>query len=890
MMREEDKPMKSTLLFSTNTLPELNHVGGKALALIQMTKAGMPVPPGFVLTVKFFKPWMDILQQSPEWVVMNNVDAENIGQTAKAFQDLCVKLYFTEHQIHDLEDTLQLFQEKNNVHLYAVRSSSPEEDLEGASFAGGYETTLGVTVENIKSAILHSFTSSFDERVFLYKKEHGFRLDLPRIAVIIQQQLDAESAGVAFSLNPLNNCYDELVINANHGLGESVVAGDTDPDVFVVDKLSQEIIETRIGCKQTTVTLNQQGGTTKSIRANHQVACITPAQVLGLTGLLEQVEAFFKKPVDIEWAISGGKVFLLQVRPITTYLPLPEEMVTAPGQPKRLYSNSTLIEQGLQEPLSVLGTDFLGYVLNEVAGQIGRGQIGLDGLAFTSGGGYYMNISYAQKLGMRGASLAPGSIGDPRVTAILDNIDMAQYLGVKLPEKLKAMRGKMMFSMLPMAKSILGAYLKPEQLLQRYHAALPQEIKRFEKFSGDGRSLQTQAIELTGLLSFFYDDYGIPMILAAQFAQKRIQNLFKQESSQVQDHLINLGISLPGNKTTEMGELLYTLADSVEISRCDSAADFLTALEQGTLSPDFVGRWEHFIAEFGMRCPGEVDPATPRPKEQPALVFEQLKNMSLTIQDRKTSQTFFEEACAKREAAYQALYEIALQRGKRKARALEKYYKTWMTFGGYRETPKHYVIKVIDIFRREARAIAQSLVAQGRLDTAEQIFDLTIIDIDQARTDPTLDLRALAQERTVIINKIRKSHLVARVIDSRGKIYFPPRQAATDGELTGVPISPGKVQGRVKVFRHATDKQLLPGEILVARATDPGWTPLFINAKGIILEIGSALQHGAVVAREYGIPCVSGLDDATSKLKDGQLVEVDGSNGIVRILEEANKN
>jgi pyruvate,water dikinase len=890
MIREEDKPIKSTLFFSTNTLPELNHVGGKALALIQMTKAGMPVPPGFVLTVKFFKPWMDILQQSPEWVVMNNVDAENIGQTAKAFQDLCVKLFFTEHQIHDLEDTLQLFQEKNNVHLFAVRSSSPEEDLEGASFAGGYETTLGVTVENIKSAILHSFTSSFDERVFLYKKEHGFRLDLPRIAVIIQQQLDAESAGVAFSLNPLNNCYDEVVINANHGLGESVVAGDTDPDVFVVDKLSQEIIETRIGCKQTTVTLNQQGGTTKSIRANHQVACITPAQVLGLTGLLEQVEAFFKKPVDIEWAISGGKVFLLQVRPITTYLPLPEEMVTAPGQPKRLYSNSTLIEQGLQEPLSVLGTDFLGYVLNEVAGQIGRGQIGLDGLAFTSGGGYYMNISYAQKLGMRGARLAPGSIGDPRVTAILDNIDMAQYLGAKLPEKLKAMRGKMMFSMLPMAKSILGAYLKPEQLLQRYHAALPQEIKRFEKFSGDGRSLQTQAIELTGLLSFFYDDYGIPMILAAQFAQKRIQNLFKQESSQVQDHLINLGISLPGNKTTEMGELLYTLADSVEISRCDSAADFLTALEQGTLSPDFVGRWEHFIAEFGMRCPGEVDPATPRPKEQPALVFEQLKNMSLTIQDRKTSQTFFEEACAKREAAYQALYEIALQRGKRKARALEKYYKTWMTFGGYRETPKHYVIKVIDIFRREARAIAQSLVAQGRLDTAEQIFDLTIIDIDQARTDPTLDLRALAQERTVIINKIRKSHLVARVIDSRGKIYFPPRQAATDGELTGVPISPGKVQGRVKVFRHATDKQLLPGEILVARATDPGWTPLFINARGIILEIGGALQHGAVVAREYGIPCVSGLDDATSKLKDGQLVEVDGSNGIVRILEEANKN
>ena len=181
------------------------------------------------------------------------------------------------------------------------------------------------------------------------------------------------------------------------------------------------------------------------------------------------------------------------------------------------------------------------------------------------------------------------------------------------------------------------------------------------------------------------------------------------------------------------------------------------------------------MAEFGMRCPGEIDPATPRPKEQPALFFEQLKNMSLAIAVGN-HESFFEEARAKREAAYQALYEIALQKGKSKAKALEKYYKTWVIFGGYRETPKHYVIKVIDLFRRQALAIAQTFVAEGRLDKPEQIFDLTIADIDRARTDPALDLRALAQERTVLINKIKKSHLVARVIDSRGKIFYPPRK------------------------------------------------------------------------------------------------------------------
>ena len=124
-----------------------------------------------------------------------------------------------------------------------------------------------------------------------------------------------------------------------------------------------------------------------------------------------------------------------------------------------------------------------------------------------------------------------------------------------------------------------------------------------------------------------------------------------------------------------------------------------------------------------------------------------------------------------------------------------------------------------------------------------------------------------------------------RIIDSRGRIYFPPRKAGLDGVLSGVPISPGVAKGRVRVLRSATDKRLLTGEILVARAADPGWTPLFINAAGIILEVGGALQHGAVVAREYGIPCVSGVDDATDVLKDGQTVEIDGSSGCVRVLD-----
>jgi phosphoenolpyruvate synthase/pyruvate phosphate dikinase len=837
------------------------------------------------LTVNYFESWMDLLKQTPAWLGLTKKNEEGMGQSAKELQEFCHNLLFNEQQRTELKNALDACMADNNGHLYAVRSSSPEEDLEGVSFAGGYETTLGVTVEGIEAAIRHSFASCFDERIFLYKKEHGLRLDQPRIAVVVQYQVDAESAGVAFSLNPLNNCFDEAVINANFGLGESVVSGEADPDVFVVDKLKLEIIETRIGRKQVVISLNHNGGTSRASHSNSGVTSITSAQALELTGLLERVEAYYQKPIDIEWAISGDKIFLLQARPITTYLPLPAEMITAPGEPKCLYANSTLIEQGLQEPLSVLGTDFLGYVLKQVGGLFAKDAIGPGGIAFTAGGGYYMNISYALKMGMGRAALAPGNISDPLVRAILDSIDMTQYLSVEIPMKLKALRRKMVFTMLPMVKLVFEAYLKPNHVMSNYQSALLQENQRLKTFSGDNLSLQAQAIQLSELLQFFYGDYGIPMILAAQIAQNRIKHLFKQDASQVQDHLVNLGVALLSNKTTEMGELMYALASSNEISHYESAVDFVANLEDKKFSLEFLEMWKDYMDEFGMRCPGEIDPARPRPKEQPAQFFKQLKNMSLVIRNRNTSQTFFEEARLKRETAYQILYDIALKKGKNKARALGKYYKTWLTFGGYRETPKHYVIKVIDRFRRQALESAQIFVINDRLDSLEQIFDLTIADIDLAFKDPTLDLRMLAQERSALIKKIKKSKRLARIIDSRGKIYDPPRNANADGELVGVPISPGIVQGRVKVFQYADEKKLLPGEILVARATDPGWTPLFITAKGIILEIGGALQHGAVVAREYGIPCVSGLDDVTSRLLDGQLVEVDGSNGIVRILE-----
>ena len=204
--------------FSSEEKIVVEEVGSKAAALMEMTQRGLPVPAGFVIPVSFFEPWMDILQNHPEWEALMNAGPEELQSASQAIQALCRTLAFTVTQDEELEESLSRYS-SNRGSLFAVRSSSPEEDLEGASFAGEYETSLGITVENLREAIRHSFASSFDERIFLYKQEHGIAAYPPKIAVIVQTQIAADSAGVAFSVNPMNNCYDEAVINANFGLG-----------------------------------------------------------------------------------------------------------------------------------------------------------------------------------------------------------------------------------------------------------------------------------------------------------------------------------------------------------------------------------------------------------------------------------------------------------------------------------------------------------------------------------------------------------------------------------------------------------------------------------------------------------------------------------------------
>ena len=351
---------------------------------------------------------------------------------------------------------------------------------------------------------------------------------------------------------------------------------------------------------------------------------------------------------------------------------------------------------------------------------------------------------------------------------------------------------------------------------------------------------------------------------------------------ELDEKVVLLGRSLPGNITLEMGFSMYNLSQYEEILNSKSYDEIKSKLDSGDISAEFKRDWFSFIEEFGFRCHKEIDLQPERMWEKPEVIYNRLKQMSTL---KESPQSVYEKSVELRKHAFEELLLVA--RGMGKEKAFKKNYDVLTTLGGYRETHKYCMVKAMDVYRREILKVARMLVAESRLKDENQIFDLKLDDIISGLENKDIDLIAIGHKNTEFMRRVAHVKRFPVLIDSRGRIPTPDIPDAEDNQLVGMAISPGQVKGRVKVLHSPDDKVVEPGEILVARATDPGWTPLFVNASGVVLEIGGMLQHGAQVAREYGKPCVCGIMNVTELLKDGQLIEVDGSNGVVTVLKQS---
>ena len=883
--------MNALYPLSADTDASIDAIGGKAFSLVRLAQHGFSVPSGWILATHFFQPWYERLRCDPLWPDLVSAPPTRWPNLCQTLQQIAASLPFDSSQQQTLDRLRQQLPQTAPALLFAVRSSSPDEDLASASFAGGYESILGVPLHSLESAIRACFLSSLDHRVFAYKRHHGFDIAHPRIAVIVQAQIDSEVAGVAFSINPLTNDFDEALVEANWGLGDTVVSGLASPDRFAIDKHTGNLLATTIGAKQLVHKLDTKAGGAHAISSQrpHEPSIDAP-RLRELTAALLRIEQLFACPIDIEWAFVGPQLHLLQARPITAFVPLPPEMLTPPGARRRLYADIAL-SSGLtiNAPISSLGIQWMQQTLHAMFRPfIGDFQLSLDPrrrLWFFAGHRMYQDLSNILWIA------SPKSIGkglresDALMAETLLSLDRATYrsprrpawLGLSLCLKLPRLAwhcGKLL------CRS-LSAILFPTRaaaLLHRDVAAFPQTIQTeldptlpLDRFRQQVSKLLAQRI--------FADLFSA--LIAYILAHSVLPTLAGKKSPQRRDLAQRMLLGFQGNVVADMGIALYDLSQLLPPSDWLDLPQLRARLDARQLPPSFLDAWDAFLERFGHRGPLEMDLARPRYADDPSIALAQIALMAAagpTANPHATQQIRIRE----RREAFAELTRVS---GWLRRKLLHRAHTLLDLFGGARDTPKHQALLAYQAVRSRILRDGQSLHCAGRLDTAEQVFDLDFADLHAADLDPSLDLRALLRQRLAFKQTLeRQVTNFPGLIDSRGRILRPPPRPETPGELRGTPISNGVARGPVKVLHFPDEKPVLPGDILVAYTTDPGWTPLFVNAAAIVLEIGGVLQHGAVVAREYGKPCVAGIDRATSLLQDGQPIEVNGTQGTIHLL------
>jgi rifampicin phosphotransferase len=866
-------------------------VGAKAHSLQRVSACGLRVPPAHVITSSFFEPWLRLILRSPAWMAIQQATREQWPLHCVTLRRQALELPLSVEQRLTLWNLYARLARNHPSQRYAVRSSSPEEDTDAASFAGLYATELGISTTGLEGAVRRCFASVLDNRVLAYKAARGLDADRPSLAVIIQEQIDSEVAGVGFSINPASNDFDETVIEANWGLGESVVSGSASPDCFVIDKYSSVPIERRLGAKQISVRVAPDEGTLAVAHPKRNQLCLDDAQLQELNTAICRLEKMYGCPVDMEWAYAKGQLYVLQARPITAYIPLPVDMQTAPGEKRILYMDIAL-SKGITSnaPISPMGLDWLaGDIACMLSHSLGRHAIGVkspDGLLYLGGSRMYLNLSKMLWFSSPAQLAKANAPTDQRMADILAGIDTKRYRSARRPAWIgPALRAfpialwRLRHALWRTVRSVLAP--------QSTHQLYQRERQRFEHNS-------TRVIDARLSLSDFQRFHARPAIAhivnsdlpalgVGVMGIGAVKRLARTRSEEEQQFAEQLSRGVEGNLIVDMGIRIFQMAKMLDAVLFDDLDALCARVQHRQLPAKFLHAWDSFMARYGCRGPGEMDIANPRYADDPRLVLHQMSSLA-------AGTATFDPAAAhralsdQREGAYTAL----LQRfGWTRRMLLARANQLIVLFGGTRDTPKQHNLLYQHAARERLLLEGRTLVAADRLDTPEQVFDLVLADLDAAAQDKDLDLRARALERTHFARTL-KTHVRAfpAVIDSRGRILRPAARIEKAGEITGLAVSPGIAIGRVKVLSNAHEQTVSPGEILVAFTTDPGWTPLFINAAAVVLEIGGLLQHGAVVAREYGKPCVAGITDVLSRLQDGQLVEVDGTAGIVRLIPD----
>ncbi len=751
---------------------------------------------------------------------------------------------------------------------YAVRSSATAEDLPTASFAGQQDTYLNVVG---RSAILRHvsrcWASLFTERAVTYRQRRGTDHRAVHMAVVVQQMVFPDAAGILFTADPVTGNRRVVSVEAGFGLGEALVSGLVNADVYTVR--DGEVVATAIGTKRLAIRASPGGGTQEqAIDPELQdQPVLTDAQVVRLAQLGRRIEAHFGRPQDIEWCLAGNDIQIVQSRPITTLFPVPE----SGDQENHIYV-SVGHQQMMTDPMTPLGLSFW--------------QMTTPAPMAEAGGRLFVDVT--QRLASpttRAGLLDALQRSDPLMGDALQTVLERDGFIRPLPDE--GAPGPL-FGGSPAPIETDPAIVT--ELIERSQASVATARHDIATLSGEALLdfIQKDMQELRRIL---FDPRSHQVFMSAMEAAWWLNDQLLEWLGE-KNAADTLTQSVPHNVTSEMGLALLDVADVIRphpdvvefLHHVDDDAflDELSELPGGREARDAIEGW---LEKYGMRCVGEIDITRPRWAERPStlvpVILGNVKNFEPGAGARRFEQGR-KEAWAKEQDVLERLR--ALPDGQQKADEAKQMIDRVRTFIGYREYPKYGMVSRYFVYKQALLREAERLVEAGVLREKDDIYFLRFAELHDVVRTKHVDDELIRRRRDAFTSY--QALTPPRVLTSDGEAVTGAyrRDDAPTGALVGLPVSAGVVEGRARVVLDMAQADLEPGDILVTAYTDPSWTPLFVAITGLVTEVGGLMTHGAVIAREYGLPAVVGVVDATRLIPDGRRIRVHGTDGYVEIL------
>ena len=820
--------------------------GGKGANLGELSQAGFDVPPGFVITTTAY----DLLLQKNNLQTrladiltsLDLVNPDSVKNVSQQIHDLLQQASIPEQSV---DEVLKAYRELDDGAV-AVRSSATAEDLPEAAFAGQQETFLNVTGEQaLIDAVRACWTSLWSERAILYRARQNVDQMTVKLAVVVQKMVAADVAGVMFTANPVNGEREELVIDANPGLGEAVVSGIVTPDHFIVSKRSRRIKEQQLG-KREVIVRAKLGGGTEHIASTQEITntAALPLQAISkLSQLGIAIERHYGVPQDIEWACvqdenQRGKFFILQARPMTA---LPEPLkVTGP---MRLIV-PMLAEMWPTRPYPLDMTTFTGAVERAIGNllvtMIGKSAPNPDE-SFLEEDGVVVQFKPPQ------VHPSPSMLIMPWITMWRTrHYDPARWesdpLLTELITKARALEQRELGSL---------TWTQNIETLRESLALIPRAMELRERYFPP---------TLLGLATLW-------LLLARARRSDRFGAL----------------VSGVKTKTTETNQALEDLATQIrtdptllDLFHRMNAQDLQAKLEASSSGQTFLERFDSFLDQYGHRETA-LTISQPAWKDQPDNVLAILKVLAETQPQQSNSYEAWQKT--RDELLAHSILGTRLLRN-----LFLKSLRTTRYLFQIREDTHFYATLVQPTIRRVALELGEQLVQAGVLNEVEDVFHLQLDELESfGKSWPPSD-QAVAQIRSLVVRRKAKRESLANkpMIDPRLFAVTSQGQAGEDVLLKGTSGSPGVARGPAKIVHDVSEfGRLQAGDVLVAPVTNPAWTPLFQRAAAVVVDTGGSASHAAIVAREYGVPAVMGTMNGTKELKDGQWIQVDGSRGLV---------